>query len=276
MKYLDAAGIRLDAVHAMEEHIDLQKTMNEIMRTKPRLLIVGSGDGTVSTVSGFLAHTNTTLGYIPLGTTNNFGRSLKLPIDIAGAVEVIAGGHVTKVNLGVMDGEYFVNMANFGISMLVAGGVPHTLKQLFGRAAYGIYSLVTILKHRPLRVSVSHDETKASFVTHQFSVANGSRHSGIQIAADAHIDRNKLLAYTLGGKSRFSTLTSAIGLLLSPHLPAAKKGFIQSRAMSIEASRSQRVELDGEIRTKEKRTQFQFVLDQDALRVLVPEDFDDQ
>lgn len=273
---LEDAGYILNDTHTMEAGTDLAETMKAIMSSNPPLLIVGSGDGTVSAISGYLAHTNTVLGYIPLGTTNNFSRSLGIPVDIKEAIDIITNGKVAAVNLGLIDGAHFVNMANFGVSMIVATGIPHTLKQLFGRASYGIYSIVSILKHRPLTVTVFDGQHEKAFATHQFSVANGSRHAGVQISADAHIDSNHLLAYTLGGKSRLSTMYSVIKHLFSAHLPSVKKGFIRAGRMTITLSRPQRVELDGEIRTKEKRARYEFSVDIDALKVLVPHDFDDK
>lgn len=273
---LEDAGYTLTDIHTMDAGTDLAETMKTIMATNPPLLIVGSGDGTVSAISGYLAHTDTVLGYIPLGTTNNFGRSLGIPVDINEAIDVITNGKVAAVNLGLIDGAHFVNMANFGVSMVVATGIPHTLKQLFGRASYGIYSIVSILKHRPLTITVHDNQHDTTFVTHQFSIANGSRHAGVQISADAHIDSNHLLAYTLGGKSRLSTMYSVIKHIFSAHLPSVKKGFLRARHMTITLSRPQRVELDGEIRTKEKRARYEFSVDVDALNVLVPQDFDDK
>ena len=273
---LEDAGYTLNDIHTMEAGTDLAETMKTIMSGNPPLLIVGSGDGTVSAISGYLAHTDTVLGYIPLGTTNNFGRSLGIPVDIKEAIDVITNGKVAAVNLGLIDGAHFVNMANFGVSMVVATGIPHTLKQLFGRASYGIYSIISILKHRPLTVTVFDGQHEDTFATHQFSVANGSRHAGVQISADAHIDSNHLLAYTLGGKSRLSTMYSVIKHIFSAHLPSVKKGFLRARRMTITLSRPQRVELDGEIRTQEKRARYEFTVDIDALKVFVPQDFEDR
>jgi diacylglycerol kinase (ATP) len=42
--------------------------------------VVGGGDGTLSEATHQLAHRDVCLGVLPLGTTNNFARSLGLPL----------------------------------------------------------------------------------------------------------------------------------------------------------------------------------------------------
>jgi YegS/Rv2252/BmrU family lipid kinase len=270
-----SAGYAIQAVHTFDAHSRLEEIMTNIMATPPSLLVVGSGDGTVSTLTRYLAYTDTALGYIPLGTTNNFGRSLGIPLDIKEAVDVITQGKLAAVNLGMVNGDYFANMATFGVSMIVAQGVPHSLKQLFGRASYGIYSLISIIKHRPLNVDIDTGTDQVTFKTHQLCIANGSRHAGQQIASDAHIDKNQLLAYALGSASRLSTMASIIHHLFSSHLPAQQKGFIASPNLTVGLSRPQRVEIDGEVRDRTKHATYEFGVATDALRVFVPTDFID-
>ena len=273
---LRSAGYDITDNYKLTQGTDLHETMKSIMKSPPTLLVVGSGDGTVSAVSGYLANSNTALGYIPLGTTNNFGRSLGLPMDTEESVNVITKGKLADVNLGKVGEEYFVNMATFGVSMIVAQGVPHGLKQLFGRASYAIYSLVSILRHRPLTIDIETSHGHETYKTHQLCVANGSRHAGQQIAEDAHIDKNQLLAYSLGSSHRLTTFLSSLWLLLSAHLPAAKKGFIADSAMTIHLSRPQRIEIDGEIRSRQRHDRYEFSIAVDALRVFVPKEFNDQ
>ena len=45
------------------------------------LVIVGGGDGTIRTVLPALARRDVVLGILPLGTANNFARSVGVPMD---------------------------------------------------------------------------------------------------------------------------------------------------------------------------------------------------
>ncbi|WP_347568986.1 diacylglycerol kinase family protein [Rhizobium skierniewicense] len=50
------------------------------------------------------------LGVLPLGTANDFARTIGLPLDLAQAVEVIAKGNTTEIDLGEANGHPFFNV----------------------------------------------------------------------------------------------------------------------------------------------------------------------
>ncbi|MCY1690066.1 diacylglycerol kinase family protein [Exiguobacterium sp. SL14] len=53
------------------------------------------GDGTLNEViSGMVAYNKRPkLGVLPVGTTNDFGRAMRIPLTIEGAMDVICTGH---------------------------------------------------------------------------------------------------------------------------------------------------------------------------------------
>ena len=70
-------------------------------------IVVLGGDGTLNEViDGIVYLDKVTLGYIPLGSGNDFARGLGLPTDIHGALEqILAPTHYTAMNVGVLDYE---------------------------------------------------------------------------------------------------------------------------------------------------------------------------
>src|SRR4051794_31585901 len=78
-------------------------------------LIVGGGDGTLSTVAPRLASRRVALGVLPMGTANDFARSLGIPADVEGAAEVAAGDHTEAVDLARANDAYFLNVASVGM-----------------------------------------------------------------------------------------------------------------------------------------------------------------
>src|SRR3546814_17134195 len=83
-------------------------------------MILGGGDGTISGLVDHLVGTGTALGVLPLGTANSFARTLGIPLDIAGAVEVLRTGTRKRIDLGMIDKDYFANCAAIGISPQIA------------------------------------------------------------------------------------------------------------------------------------------------------------
>ncbi len=78
-------------------------------------VVVGGGDGTISTVAEAMAGNAKPLGILPLGTLNHFSKDLKIPAEIALAVGVIAAGHVTAVDVAEVNGKIFINNSSIGI-----------------------------------------------------------------------------------------------------------------------------------------------------------------
>src|SRR5215472_13904161 len=97
------------------------------MDLQPDLLIVGGGDGTISEAARCLAYRDMALGIVPLGTTNNFARTLSIPLDVPGAIGVLAAGKVADVDLGKAGDAIFANLVSAGLSGRVAAAVPHQL-----------------------------------------------------------------------------------------------------------------------------------------------------
>lgn len=270
---LEASGFTITADHAVRDPaVQLPTLLPAILADRPPLLVVGSGDGTIATVVDHLAYLDTVLGYLPLGTTNNFGRTLGLPLRLEAAVDVVATGKVADVDLGRVNGDVFANLVSLGVSAAVAGSTPPALKRRLGRAAYALTSLRHLLTHRAFTATVTTRDTTWRVRTHQLNIANGGVHAGSRIAADAGIDDRLLVAYALGGPSRLSAVRAAVRQALTPRRPIERKGYLTGTEFHITTDRPLPVDVDGELSV---HTPLHVELAAEALRVLVPSDFPD-
>lgn len=95
---------------------DLHKLTEEAIANGAKIIVAGGGDGTISTIAQHLAFKDhLTLGILPLGTHNNFAKDLGIPEKIEDAMEIITSGIVEKINLGEVNGHYFVNNSSIGL-----------------------------------------------------------------------------------------------------------------------------------------------------------------
>lgn len=78
-------------------------------------VVVGGGDGTLSSAAEALVGGSTPLGVMPLGTRNHFARDLGVPMDVEEAAGVIAAGHVREVDVGEVNGRVFLNNCSLGV-----------------------------------------------------------------------------------------------------------------------------------------------------------------
>src|SRR3712207_6713326 len=96
---LQDLGVILGPTYAVRDPVRLPETVRDVLDGSGyRLLILGGGDGSVSSVVDFLAHHQVVLGLLPLGTANDFARTLDIPSDIEGACQTIAAGKMVDVD----------------------------------------------------------------------------------------------------------------------------------------------------------------------------------
>ena len=79
------------------------------------IIVAGGGDGTVNCVAGALVGTDLCLGILPMGTLNHFAKDLKIPLQLAAAAGVIAGGQPRRVDVGEVNGRIFLNNSSLGL-----------------------------------------------------------------------------------------------------------------------------------------------------------------
>lgn len=144
------------------------------------LLVCAGGDGTFrEMIAGVLksGRSDQPLGYLPCGSTNDFGVSLGLPKKLMQAAKNLITGVPTPIDLGRFGGENFSYIASFGAFTRASFRAPQKLKNAVGHFAYileGLRSLDTIKKYH-LRAEtergVFEDDYILGAVSNSFSVA---------------------------------------------------------------------------------------------------------
>ncbi|MGI6239509.1 MAG: diacylglycerol/lipid kinase family protein, partial [Christensenellales bacterium] len=114
-----------------------------------RIVCVG-GDGTLNEViTGVIeSGEGIPLGYIPLGSTNDFASTLKLSRDVTIAARAAIEGAPVSIDVGQFDDErIFAYIASFGVFSAASYTAPQSTKNALGHFAYileGIKDIVNI------------------------------------------------------------------------------------------------------------------------------------
>jgi len=275
-RQLEAAGFDLLGSFAVTRAGQLEPSLAAALDLEPDLLIAGGGDGTLSLAARHLAYRDVALGIVPLGTTNNFARTLGIPLNVAGAVGLLTRGKVADVDLGQVNGTFFANLVSVGLSGHVAATVRHDLKRLLGRAAYPLTALARLPRHRAFRAVITVGGAggqERAVTTHQLNIANGSFHGGRPITGDASADDRLLLAYSLGGRSRPALIgATARHVLTGARRTQAEPAFLATRDLWLRTEPPLPLDIDGEIHGE---TPARITLAANALRVVVDPGFPD-
>lgn len=265
---LAAADFTLLGAYPVDGPGELEASLAVAAGLAPDLLVAGGGDGTISAAARQLAHRDIALGLLPLGTTNNFARTIGVPLDLEGAISTLVGGTVIDVDLGLAGNLPFANHVGIGLSAEVMLAAPPRLKRIAGRLAYPATALALLPRHRPARMTVRAGPELREFVTHQVFVANGGFHAGRPITVDSNADDRLLVAYPVGGPSRADLLRATARNAVAGHRRRiGDEPFLAVSELWVETDRPVPVEVDGEVRG---RTPIRIGLDANALRVIAP------
>jgi len=122
-------------------------------------IVCVGGDGTFNEViSGLLsAGSDTPVGYIPAGSTNDFANSLKLSKDLLQAARDIVDGTPRPLDVGRFNDRYFSYIASFGAFTRASYATSQSLKNMLGHFAYLLSGVkeVAAIRSKHLRVTLA-------------------------------------------------------------------------------------------------------------------------
>ena len=122
-------------------------------------IVCRGGDGTLDeVVTGVMsADQRVPVGYIPAGSTNDFGSSLGIDKDMLHAAEIAAGGEPFCCDIGQFNDDYFVYVAAFGLFTEVSYQTSQDMKNMLGHAAYILEGAKQIWDIPSYRMQVEYD-----------------------------------------------------------------------------------------------------------------------
>ncbi|MDD3369325.1 MAG: YegS/Rv2252/BmrU family lipid kinase [Lachnospiraceae bacterium] len=156
------------------------------------LVVCSGGDGTLDEVVAGMMESGKRLpiGYIPAGSTNDFANSLKLPKTMQKAAMAVVEGKPFACDIGVMNRDYFVYVAAFGIFTDVSYETDQQMKNLLGHMAYlleGMKRLPSIRSYH-MKVSCAELEVEDDFlfgmITNSVSVGGFKSITGKNVTLD--------------------------------------------------------------------------------------------
>ncbi len=280
---LGARNIPLWGHHRLSRKLRVDALVREALDAGVRRVLVGGGDGTLNIVVKHLLGRDVTLGVLPLGTGNDFARSLGIAPTLEAACDVIAGGYTARVDVGLANGHPFLNAVSLGIASAIARRLTPELKRRVGKLAYPVAAFAEIWEHEPFHVKLVAECAEVELEALQLVVGNGRYHgAGNMVAPDATLDDHRLDAYTIAAPSAGSedegtnlghirdmgTLARvAMSLRRGEHVAHPSVACMRTSRLYVEATPPQDVSADGEMIG---RTPVRFEIAASALRVFAP------
>lgn len=142
------------------------------------LVIVGGGDGTLNAVASGVSKLGRPLGILPLGTANDLARTLEIPMDLESAMRVIAAGKTRSIDVGLVNGLMFFNVASVGMSAELSRELTSDIKRRFGKLGYALAAIRVLARARPFYSDIRYGGGQVRSLTLQVSVGNGRYYGG--------------------------------------------------------------------------------------------------
>ena len=246
-----------DAIRAHKSEIDF--------------VVIAGGDGTLNAAAPALHETCLPFGILPMGTANDFARTLAIPNDLAAAAKVIIDGHQRAIDLGEVNGCFFFNVASVGFSAAVARQITTTAKKRWGTLGYCFAALSLLRQSAPFAVEIEHDGAIEIAKTVQVSIGNGRFYGGGMIIDEtAALDDGRLDVCSLEIDHWWELIALVPALRRGTQKRWRKVRAFPATSLKITTRRPRDINADGEI---VGRTPATFAVRPGVLKVFAPPAF---
>ena len=245
-RLLGVAGIELVIRKAIEDPAHLPDEVRKAVVAGVPMVIVGGGDGSISSSIDHVVGKDIVFALLPLGTANSFARTLGIPLNVEGAVRAITTGRVKRIDLGMIGTDYFANCAAIGLSPLIAKSVPHGLKKWLGRPGYLAWAALQMARFKPFRLAIRHRGEVETLDALEVRIANGRFHGGTELV-DTEVDDGEIVIQAIAGRLRLKLLWSwGLGLIGPDQVRGTVREF-RGREFGIATDPPLPISIDGEV-----------------------------
>ena len=250
VNFITAKGFEV-TVYPTQGKLDAKNTISKKGKSYDIVILCG-GDGTLNEgVRGMLnlpKEKRPVLGYVPMGSTNDFALSLGLPKTTMKAIGNIFTGKEFNCDIGRFCSDYFVYVAAFGAFTDVAYGTPQQAKNVLGHMAYileGLKRLPTICSYDMKVIYdriVIEDKFIFGMISNSFSVGGVQRYK----KEDACLDDGIFECVFVKNPENPIEIQSIITGLMMQDFTAKEFYFFKAEKMRIECNEDVSWTLDGE------------------------------
>jgi len=256
-----------------------------IMNLEPEfsLVVAAGGDGTLDeVVTGMLKGGHSVpIGYIPVGSTNDYASTLGISQDIIEAVGCVMGGRPRPIDIGTFNSRYFVYVAAFGAFTDVSYATPQDMKNTFGYAAYMMEAAKRLGDIKPIHVKADIDGEAVEGDYVFGMISNSISVAGMKNPVDKAVllDDGLFEVTFIKNPGNIFDLRDIVGGLILGSSDSPLFETFQGRRIAMELDREVKWTLDGEyggtlaeVRAECLKGAVSMVLEDDLHSVLTPQE----
>lgn len=197
-----------------------EKTARQLAGDYHHILVAG-GDGTVNYIVNLMKEygIETPFAVVPAGTANDFANLLGMPSDIMEACRAVTEGEIRTIDLGRVNGRWFVNVFSCGLFTDVSQKTPTALKNTFGKLAYYATAAGDLVRFRKLHLRIESDGGNYEGSSVIFFVFNGKTAGKLRLAYLSEMDDGFLDILILKGDNPFESIGTVMHYMTLPRRP---------------------------------------------------------
>ncbi len=237
------------SIHRASSSEDIEQITSQSMDVD-RLVIAG-GDGSIhQAVNGLLkipVEKRPVLGILPVGTANDLAYALHLPNTIPEACKVIGNGNTFEIDTGMINDQYFVNVASAGLLTDVSQKVDTRVKNTLGQLAYFLKGIETLPSYKPFHVEFENDGKRYQEEVVLFMAVNGLSVGGLRkLVPNASLTDGKLDILIVPAAGWPETLRLLVSVLTGETVNTDKIIKFHTTDLKVFTDRPIHSDLDGE------------------------------
>ena len=233
----------------LNKEMDMKKAMEDIEDGYSHVLIAG-GDGTIDLLINVMMEmgVNIPIGILPMGTANDFAKYIGIPKDVTEALNQMFEFAPKKMDLGMINDRYFVNVASTGLFTDVSQKTQDEMKNSIGKLAYYIKGIEQIPNLRKIPVKITSADENFEGDMYAVLVFNGRTAGNLDLAYKSKADDGLLDVIMIKASSILEFVPLLGKMLRGDHLedPVGLLYF-QTKEVTIESKDEMIVsDIDGE------------------------------
>lgn len=199
-------------------------------------------------IKGGHEHSCPPLAVLPWGTSNDFADQLAGGVLIVERLfRAISRGKTLSVDVGCLNGSYFINVAGCGLMVDVAHKTKDTLKQKLGMLAYYLEGARSFPNYKPFTLHLEKEGIKEEVEVYLFLVLNSKGAGGFyHLAPKASFCDGKLDVLLLKNTGFHALITLLPRLLKGLHGADSRIIYFQAESFKVEGPPELEIDLDGE------------------------------
>ncbi len=267
-KFWDVPGVDLSYQFSQSAQ-DGREKAERAVEQGVNILLVAGGDGTVSTVGAALVKTDTVLGVIPMGSGNGFARHFDIPLSPGKAIQALAKGRVTEIDVGIVNNRPFLVTCSMAWDAAIVRSFEKS--PVRGIIPYIFAGVYEFFDYDPQEIRVTLDSGKKYVFPNPlvFTVANLTQFGGGAVITPYAKPDDGLLELITAQKQHVPVFLANLHKLLSRSISEIPEVVLDTfKSMTVSRPHAAQIQVDGELVNVPAEVEVKVL--HKALKVLVP------